>query len=68
MIKSLLKSNIVILPLGLNLLFESSKRVDKYKLDVFDRIHYVAALLNSCSEFISYDQGFDGLEIKRVEP
>ncbi|HLD04129.1 MAG TPA: PIN domain-containing protein [Candidatus Nanoarchaeia archaeon] len=67
-IKSLLKSSAVILPVGVTLLFESSKRVDKYKLDAFDRIHYVAALLNNCTEFISYDKDFDGLEIKRIEP
>ena len=67
-IKSLYKSNCKIIDLDANLLFESLKRIDKYNLNIFDLIHYTTALLNNCSEFISYDKHFDNLEIKRVEP
>ena len=50
-----------------NLLFEAFKRDEKYNLDTFDLINYTTALLNNCSEIVSYDRDFDGLEIKRVE-
>ena len=67
-IKSLFKRNITIVQLDKNLLFESFKKIDKYNLNIFDLINYVAALSNNCSEFISYDKHFNNLEIKRVEP
>lgn len=67
-IKSLFKRNITIVSLDRNLLFESFKRIDKYELNIFDLINYVTALINNCSEFVSYDRHFDSLEIKRVEP
>ncbi|MBI3036764.1 type II toxin-antitoxin system VapC family toxin [Candidatus Woesearchaeota archaeon] len=67
-IKALLKTHALIVPLDRNLLFESLKRAEKYNLNTFDLINYATALVNNCSEFISYDKDFDGLEIKRVEP
>ena len=67
-IKSLFKSNGIIIQLDKNLLFESSKRIEKYDLNIFDLINYTSALIMNCSEFVSYDNHFDGLEIKRVEP
>ena len=67
-IKSLFKSNGIIMHLDKNLLFESFKRIEKYDLNLFDLINYVTALINSCSEFVSYDKHFNNLEIKRVEP
>ncbi|MEK6861323.1 MAG: PIN domain-containing protein [Nanoarchaeota archaeon] len=67
-IKSLFKSNNAIIQLDKNLLFESFKKLEKYNLNIFDLIHYITALINNCSEFVSYDKHFDNLEIKRVEP
>lgn len=67
-IKSLFKSYGIIIELDKNLLFEAFRRIDKYTLNIFDLLHYTAALLYSCHEFISYDKDFDGLEIKRTEP
>jgi len=67
-IKSLFKSNAIIIDLNRNLLFESFKRLIKYDLNIFDLINYVTALIYNCSEFVSYDKHFDNLEIKRVEP
>ena len=67
-IKSLFKSSGITFQLDKDLLFESFKRIGKYDLNIFDLIHYVTALLNNCSEFVSYDKDFDGLEIKRTEP
>ena len=67
-IKSLFKRNVTVIPLDKNLLFESFKRIDKYNLDIFDLINYVAALISNCQEFVSYDKHFNNLEIKRVEP
>ena len=67
-IKSLFKKNITVVQLDKNLLFESFKRIEKYNLNIFDLINYVAALSNNCQEFVSYDKHFDNLEIRRVEP
>jgi len=67
-VKSLFKSNVIIAELDRNLLFEALKRLEEYDLNIFDMIHYTAALLNNCSEIVSYDKDFDGLEIKRIEP
>lgn len=67
-IKSLFRSDIVVVDLDKNLLFEAFRRIEKYELDAFDIIHYTTALLNNCSEIISYDNDFDRLEIKRAEP
>lgn len=67
-IKSLFRSDISVVDLDKNLLFEAFRRIDKYELDAFDIIHYTTALLNNCSEITSYDKDFNGLEIKRAEP
>ncbi|MBI2671926.1 PIN domain-containing protein [Candidatus Woesearchaeota archaeon] len=67
-IKSLFKSDGIIIELNKNLLFESFKRIDKYELNIFDLIHYVTALIYNCSKFLSYDRHFNGLEITRSEP
>ena len=67
-IKSLFRGNGIIIQLDKKLLFESLKRIEKYDLKISDLIHYTTALLNNCSEIVSYDRDFDDLEIKRVEP
>ena len=67
-IKSLFKSDAIIVNLDKNLLFESFRRIAKYNLNIFDLINYVTALEHNCSEFVSYDKHFDNLEIKRIEP
>ncbi|MBI2135911.1 PIN domain-containing protein [Candidatus Woesearchaeota archaeon] len=67
-IRSLYAYNCTIIDLDKNLLFEAIKRMDKYDLKMFDLINYVTALLNGCTEFVSYDRDFNGLEIKRIEP
>ena len=67
-IKSLFKGKGVIVQLDKNLLFDSIKRIEKHNLNAFDMVHYVTALLYNCTEIVSYDRDFDGLEIKRVEP
>lgn len=67
-IKSLFRSNALIVSLDRNLLFETTKKIEKYGLALFDLIHYTAAMLSGCNMFISYDAHFDGLEIKRIEP
>lgn len=65
-IRTLLKSNLCIVPVDINLLFEALKRNKKYKLLFNDLLHYITALLHNCSEIASYDTDFDGLEIKRI--
>ena len=67
-IRSLFKKNVTIVQLDKNLLFEGIKKAEKYNLDAFDSIHYATAMLNNCSEIVSYDRDFDELEIKRTEP
>jgi predicted nucleic acid-binding protein len=67
-IKSLFKSEGLIIELNKNMLFESFKRIGKYNLDIFDLIHYVTALIYNCSKFLSFDRHFDDLEITRSEP
>lgn len=67
-IKSLFKSHGIIVELDKNLLFETFRRVDKYKLNIFDLINYITALIYNCSKLVSYDKHFNNLEIKRVEP
>ncbi len=67
-IKSIFKSSAQIVEIDKNILFEAFKRIEKYNLNIFDLVHYVAALKNECTEFVSYDRDFDRLEIKRTEP
>jgi len=66
-VKSLLKSNLKIIDVDINLIFETLKRSLKYKnLKFIDLVHYITALLYNCNEIASYDPDFDGLDIKRV--
>ena len=67
-IKNLLKSNIQIVDVDINLLFEALKRVNNLKLSIFDAIHYSCAVTNGCSAIISFDKDFDSLDIPREEP
>ncbi|MBI5065911.1 PIN domain-containing protein [Candidatus Woesearchaeota archaeon] len=67
-IKGLIKSNIIILDVDFNIIFEALKRAEKYtKLTFLDLVHYTSALLNNCNSIISYDKDFDDLEIIRKE-
>src|SRR3989338_6503339 len=67
-IKGILKSNIQIVDVDVNLVFEALKRANSSNLSLFDLIHYSCALLNNCSAFVTYDKDFDNLGIPREEP
>ena len=67
-VKNLLKSNIQIIDVDVNLLFEALKRMNNLKLSIFDAIHYSCAIVNNCNAIISYDKDFDKLDIPREEP
>ena len=67
-IKNLLKSDIQIVDVDINLLFEALKGINNLKLSIFDAIHYSCAVMNGCSAIISYDKDFDNLDIPREEP
>ena len=67
-VKSLFKANCIIMDLNRDLLFESLKRINKYGLDFPDLIHYTSAVLNNCSEIVSFDRDFDNMDLKRIEP
>lgn len=67
-IRGLLKSSITVVDVDVNLVFESLKRSGRYKLSIFDMLHYSCATMSGCSAIISYDKDFDGLDIVREEP
>lgn len=67
-IKGILKSNLHIVEVDVNLVFEALKRAQKYKISIFDLVHYSCALLNDCKAIVSYDKDFDNLDICREEP
>ena len=67
-IRGLLKSNLQIIDVDINILFESLKKIGMYHLSIFDMIHYTVARLANCEEIMSYDLDFNKLEIPRVEP
>jgi predicted nucleic acid-binding protein len=60
--------NLEIANMDNNLFFEAVKRNRESMPKISDLIHYTTALLSGCTEIISYDKHFDGLEIKRAEP
>ena len=62
------KSDIHIIDLDQNILFETLKNIKKLKLNIFDAIHYTSAMWNECEAIVSYDDDFDGLNIPREEP
>ena len=65
---ALLKSNIIVKEVDINLIFESLKRTNKNHLKFIDLIHYTIASLEKCECILTYDQDFDNLEIPREEP
>ncbi len=67
-LKGLLRSNVKIVEVDVNVIFEALKRSNNLRLDFFDLIHYATAILNDCESILSYDKDFDKLEIKREEP
>ena len=67
-VRSLVASDLEIIQLSNAFIFEALKRSNRNKLRIFDLIHYSTALLNNCSDIVSYDKHFDGLELRRVEP
>ena len=67
-IRSLFGLNCRILDVNKNLLFASLRVHCAGRFAFFDSIHYATALLNNCSEIVSYNTDFDNLPIKRVEP
>lgn len=67
-VKTLLKSNLEVIEVDIEIIFEVLKRIRKYKLNIFDMVHYITALLNNCTAILSYDKDFDHLEIPRHEP
>ena len=69
MIKKILSlHNLEIISIDNFTFFEAIKRTGKYNLKINDMVHYTIALLKNASGIYSYDQDFNGLEIKRVEP
>ena len=67
-IRGLLKSNLAIIEVDVNLIFESLRRINRTRLSIFDSVHYNCALINGCTAILSYDKDFDNMEIPRIEP
>ncbi len=66
-IRSLLKSKIIIIEININSVFETLKRTTKLKkLKINDLLHYTIAVIHNCSEIASFDHDFDNLDIPRV--
>ena len=66
-IRSLLKSNIQIIEVDINLIFECLKKTKQYKhLEFLDLVHYICALQNDCHMIASYDSDFDNLDLPRI--
>ncbi len=66
-LRELLKSNLKVVDLDINLVFEALKRTSKHQhLKFIDLIHYVTSLLHNCTEIVSFDKDFDHLEIPRT--
>ncbi len=67
-VAAFLRSNLMIAELGVSHLFDALKKSKRTRLSFFDLIHYVTALASECSEIVSFDKDFDGLELPRIEP
>ena len=67
-IRSILKSNIEIVEIDVNIIFEALRRIKNTRLNIFDMIHYLTARQHQCSEILSYDKDFNNLDIPRQEP
>lgn len=67
-IRGLLKSNVSIISVDINAVFESLKKARGLRLSIFDTVHYACALINNCEAILSYDKDFDKLDIPREEP
>lgn len=68
-IKSLLRSNLIIVDVDINSVFEALKRsLKEENLKFADLLHYSCAIVNGCSAILSFDRDFDNLDIPREEP
>lgn len=67
-IRGLLKSNLFIVDVDINLFFEALKRAPRYKnLKFMDLLHYTTAVMNNCDAIVSFDKDFDKLDLPRKE-
>ncbi|MDP3640383.1 MAG: PIN domain-containing protein [Nanoarchaeota archaeon] len=67
-IRGLLKSNVQIIPVDINIIFEALKRSSHHQhLKFLDLVHYATAQLHQCDAILSYDRDFEGLDILRKE-
>jgi predicted nucleic acid-binding protein len=64
--KSVFRGNVGIIAVDENTFFSAMKFIPRLK--TFDAVHYAAAHVHGCEAIASYDQDFDGLPLKRVEP
>ncbi len=68
-IRSLLKSSLQIIPVDVNVIFETIKQTEKQKeLRFIDLLHYITALQYNCEAILSYDKDFDRKVLPREEP
>ena len=67
-IRGLLKSDVEVMAVDVNIVFESIRKAGHLRLSIFDTVHYVCAASGNCSSILTYDKDFDKLEIPREEP
>ncbi len=67
-VRGILRSNLKIVDIDVNVIFEALKKAEAYKkLKFMDLLHYTIASLKNCEALVSYDKDFEGLEMARVE-
>jgi predicted nucleic acid-binding protein len=67
-IRAVLRLDIKVCNVDLEVIFQAIKRAHKTKLAYYDLIHYICALHTNCTEILSYDKDFNNLDISRSEP
>ena len=67
-IRGILSSNIAIIDMDTNLLFDALKKSGQVKNGFIDHIHQACALSHGCECILSYDKDFDGGLVERREP
>lgn len=67
-IKGMMSTNVIILDVDNNSIFEALKKSEVSKLKFMDLVHLNCALTQGCECILSYDKDFDGGLVERREP
>ena len=67
-IRGILKSDINVVAVDVNIVFHALKKARKDRLSIYDLTHYLSAIQHGCEAILSYDKDFDRLQLPRREP